>query len=148
MRRTLCCLLLISVAACGGTGSAEDDAVAGPCFVTYADPAFVISGARNSVTSAPIGAFALQGIKLDGAEYFLTLRQAALRNATIAGDTVQCATGCGFAVQEGSYTFTVSAPGYVSKSVEVNAKYSSVVGSCPTSYSGPTSVSIALEPGL
>lgn len=134
------------LAACGGGSPGNDEAIAGPCIVTYADPVFLIVDVRSSLTSVPVSDFRIEAIKVGTIAYPLSAAQGQLRNATVQANAVQCRIPCGFAVGEGDYSFTVSATGFQPKALQISAKYAIFAGGCPASYSGPTSVSITLDP--
>ena len=142
-------LPVVLLSSCGGD-TGEQGGVAGPCAIFFNDPVLMISGASDSSTQSPIPEVELSAITVDGR--LLDARVLALspsKNVRQTANGLACTLPCGFSVTEGKYTMTATAVGYRPASVQLEAKYGSVVkasGGCPTTVSGPTSVALALQP--
>jgi len=70
-------------------------------------------------------------------------------NVRAVGSSLECTVPCGFATQEGALSFTVSAPGFVTRSVAANGAYSSRTGNgagCPLNLAGGNRIAVALSP--
>lgn len=130
-------ILTSSLAGCRALG-------AGECSHTFRDPVLAILAARDSATTAPISPVGLTSFTLGGypTEGVIFLPNSV--NVRLVGDTMVCTIPCGFSNIEGHYTFRAGAPGYVPRTVSVNARYANFDGGCPSSSGGSTNASIAL----
>jgi len=139
-------VLLAMLSGCGGGG--DEETLYGPCFIDANEPALTIDGVRNSISGAVIPSFVLSGISVHGHPMVLGHyeRPTIAINSRVVGATVECGTPCGFSRQEGMYTFTVSATGYVSKAVTVSGRYAAYAGGCPGLLSGGAHTAFTLNP--
>ena len=138
--------LLLGLSACGGGG--EEANLAGACFVAYAEPSLIIASVQNAVSAASVPVVSLSNITLDGMAFNSSYLPPGA-NVRPIGSTLECTLPCGFAVQEGALAFTVSAPGYVARSVAANGAYSSRTGNgagCPLYLTGGNRIADALSP--
>ena len=114
-------------------------------------PILTIREARNAATGAPIAQIVLSDIHIHGQlqtgneMQFLMVGPA--RNATIEGNQLRCTLDCAFSHDNGDYQFTVSAPGYTSKTVTVpNVRYTEFDrDGCWSRPTGGTTISLALD---
>ena len=139
---------LFRLVAIGATASVAgcDAETNGPCVHTYDDPLIHITRAVDAGTGAAIPTVWLSAFTLGG---LVTGPQPLLAGSpafsvTPEDQSLRCAPGCGFGTSEGVYRFSAAAPGYVTATVEVNARYSRFDGGCPSSNSGSTSLDIRL----
>jgi hypothetical protein len=143
---SICALAVLSLVACGGGRDADDDGVAGPCFVEYTSTVFTLVSAVNEVSAAPIPQVTLANITVGGVPLSLVTLPTQASNVRVSGATVQCTLPCGFSIQDGAYSMSVSAPGCATKTVVFTAGYTSHVGSCPATVGGGSRISLALAP--
>jgi len=139
--------LLAVLSACGGGGGGEERPLYGPCFVGAAEPSLIISSVQNSVSAASVPIVSLSNITLDGMAFNLSFLPREAVNVQVVGSSLECTVPCGFAVQEGAFSFTASAPGYAVRSVAANGAYSSSTGTgCPLYLTGGTRITVSLSP--
>ncbi|MEO5669646.1 MAG: hypothetical protein ABIR26_03040 [Ramlibacter sp.] len=140
--------LIFGLTSCGGGG--DDAPVAGPCVVRYAEPSLIISSVQNAATGAAIPVVSLSGITIDGVAFNMAPLAAEARNVRAVGSALECTTACGFTVHEGAIAFTVSAPGFLPRSVAATGAYSSRSGNpggCPLDLTGGNRINLSLTPG-
>lgn len=137
----VCMPVLLS---CGGAAC--------PQGVALLNPILHLRDAKNASTQASVAQVVLSDIRIHGRLQsgddmrFLLPRNA--RNTTVEGNQLRCTLSCSFGVESGDYQFTVSALGYVSKTITVtDVRYTgSEGGGCnPTPTGGPT-ISLVLNP--
>ena len=141
--RRLVRLVAIGTTACIAGCDAETN---GPCVHTYDDPLIHITRATDAATGAAIPTVWLSAFTLGG---MVTGPQPLLAGSpafgvTPEGQVLRCDPGCGFGTSEGVYRFSAAAPGYLTATVEVNARYSRFDGGCPSSNSGSTRLDVRL----
>lgn len=139
-------MLVAGLTACGG---GEPEQLAGPCVVIATEPSFVIASVHNSVSGAPIAVVSLSGITRDGLALDLSLLPREASNVRVVGSSLECTAPCGFATLEGAFSFTVSAPGYVSRAVAASGAFSTHSGNgagCPLYLSGGNRTTVSLVP--
>ncbi len=68
------------------------------------------------MSAASVPVVSLNNMTVDGVA-FEALFLPSNGNVREVGDSLECTVPCGFAVQEAAFSFTVSAPGYVSRTV-------------------------------
>ena len=132
------------ISGCGGGGTSEDS-LAGPCVIVPSGPSLTIAAATHATTGLAIPVITLSDVKIGGTAMTAFL-PGELMNAKPIGSNLECTVACGFSSSEGATTFTVSAPGYASKTVNTTSTYATRVGGCPGSLSNGARISIALEP--
>ncbi|AFZ69694.1 hypothetical protein [Deinococcus peraridilitoris] len=66
-----------------------------------------------------------QGNLSDTSGLFTGRAQNAARNVMLDGETLKCTVACAFGWPEGTYRFTISAPGYQPQDVEATTSYQS-----------------------
>ena len=138
--------LLLCLAACGGGG--EERPLAGPCVVNYLEPSLIISSVQNSMSAAAVPVVSLSNITVDGQPFNASFLPSN-GNVRVVGSALECTVPCGFAVQEAALAFTVSAPGYVARTVTGNGAYSVRAGNgagCPLDLSGGNRIAVSLTP--
>ena len=141
-------LLVLGLTSCGGGG--DDPPLAGPCVVSYAEPSLIISSVQNAATGASVPVVSLSGITIDGTAFNVASLPREAVNVKAVGSALECTTPCGFAVHEGAIAFTVSAPGFVARSVAATGSYSSRSGNpggCPLNLTGGNRINLSLSPG-
>lgn len=129
---------------CGGSACPTD--------VVFDNPILNVRDARNALTGASIAQVVLSDIRIHGQlqsggdMQFLVPRNA--RNTTIEGNQLRCTLNCSFGVETGDYQFTVSAPGYSSKTVSLtDVRYSgSERDGCRSTPTGGPTISLVLDP--
>jgi len=115
-------------------------------------PILTIREARNAATGAPIAQVVLSNIHIQGqlqtGNKMQFLMTGPPRNVTIEGDRLRCTLECAFSHDNGDYQFTVSAPGYMSKTVTVpGVRYTAFErDGCTNTVTRGTTISLVLEP--
>lgn len=130
-------VITLSLSACGRLPF-----VAGPCVHLQEGGLVRINSVSDTETGAPISPVRLEGLLLVGPggqpdpdQGPLLIGEGA-RNIQIEGDALVCEVACRFGVMEGTYRFTVTAPGYETLEVEQEAHYTGGQGGCPSSATG------------
>jgi hypothetical protein len=134
-------LAALAIAACGGSSSG-DNVNAGPCELTYLEPVLSITSATDSATAGQISVVSFTAITVNGVSLNLEIAAAYSRNVSVSGSGVVCTVPCAFSIQQGSYSFAASSPGYVSQQRVLQVGYSRLSGNCPASYSGATQLAL------
>lgn len=151
----ICAPLLLS--ACSGdnneasqfTEPRDDDMPVGICVHYYEDPLINIISAQETETGYAIDQVNISNITLAGQAVNLhRYSQDNLSNFTLDtdGNGGYCTLPCTFLEGEGSVSFDVSANGYQSKSVELEAEYQTFDGGCPSYSSDGVVMAIELTP--
>ncbi len=145
-RRFCISLLLLSGVACaGGSGCPDND-------FRFRDPVLRIASAKSSQTGAAITQVTLSEITIAGvrkteADVQFYTRHELSRSIFGDGDRVVCNVECAFGVEEGLWKFTISAPGFQSKTVSYPVRYAGTERDDCTVYSvGSFSVDVSLDP--
>lgn len=124
------------------------------CFaeIIIEDPILTIREARNASTGAPIPDVVLTNIHIQGQlqrgndlEFVLG---ADSRNAILGGDQLHCTLECAFGADDdnGEWRFTVSAPGYTTKTLTIpDVRYDFERDGCTHTARG-TVISLTLDP--
>ncbi len=111
------------------------------------DPANIeITRARNSRTGAGIPRVTLRDFRIDGVpvtDLNELVSDGVARGVTVSGQTLECEIPCAFGRRYGAYRFTVSAPGYQSRSVEFEGGHNLPPDACSN---GPNQVTLTLDP--
>jgi len=136
-------LLLVFVTSCstpGGNGI-------GPCVHTYEDPVIHVNQVTDLVKGQAIGAFKVTSALRDTFTVdAIILKGYVAYNAVVFDSVLICNTPCGFGIDEGTYTLSISAPNYRDTTIVVQAKYAVFKGGCPSSNSGGTIVNFQMQP--
>lgn len=121
----------------------------GPCDVQWKSPLVEITKVEAESSNRSISKILLTDFVVRGDS--VSLQYSGLDEGTnikVEGDTLLCAVPCSFGREQGSYAFTVAAPGYESKRLNLGeVKYANrkEEGPCPRIiYSGSQNVSIRL----
>lgn len=118
----------------------------GVCVHEYRDPLIVIKQVVDGVTGRPVPTVALTSFVLNGQPLAVTqvLPAARDRNVLVRGDTLWCEVQCGFSSSEGSWVFTISAPGYSPLGYHQDIRYRVFKGGCPSYNAGSTELAFRL----
>ena len=124
----------------------------GPCVITYGEPLFSITTARDALTDVAIGQVVLRDFTYDRPPgprpplLFLTNHVGLTpTNVTRTATELVCTVRCAFGAAEGGYTFTFGAAGYRDTTLTVvDARFSQSVGSCPQTLSGGVALNLRL----
>lgn len=137
-----CVFLLVTIL------SGCDEVGLGGCEHIYQEPLFRVGSVTDARTGAALAAVSLTDIEIDGHAVtglgMLTGPPAA--GVHVTGDTLVCATGCGFATQPGLYAFEASAPGYAPRAMAMRGAYRHFDGGCPSRNWGSTTLEVTLIP--
>ena len=138
--------VLLALAAVFATGCNLSGS-AGPCYHEYRDPVLLLE-VRGSGRAGPVlSGVAVTAITIDGRPMVpAELSKPPSRGVTVSGDTLICQAGCGFGTSEGRYTMTLGLQGYRPATVQVDARYETSKGGCPSYNAGPTRFTTALAP--
>lgn len=127
----------------------DTNATQGSCQVEREDPLIRITEAKSRGSGESIPELILTDITLDGSNARVPLLSPDSGATVISEDSLRCAVPCGFANNQGEYTFTVSAPNYQSKEVDLGrVEYDEreEIGSCPAIiYRGSREVQLSLS---
>ena len=126
---------------CGGSNSA------GPCEHTYEDPVIHIVSVASTTTHLPVPGFKIAEVFRDNAQRTASALRSVSYNVAAYDSILYCNAPCGFGFETGNYRFKVSAQGYRDTVIAVTANYAITMAGCPSSSSGGTEMSIALQPG-
>jgi hypothetical protein len=128
-------------------GSLNGCVGAGPCEHTYRQAILLIDAARDAEDGSPLPMVALSHIRRNGNEQdpkFLVLGPPS-HGVEVHGDSLVCHVPCGFATDEGNYTFTVSADGYPPQERTYEARYRVFKGGCPSYNDGGLRIVLSLS---
>jgi hypothetical protein len=139
-------LVALGLAGCGGGAASSDDGGFQACYTTYAEPVLALSGVADSVSGASVRSVIIAGVTVQGVQVDPFLLTSTSSNVTASGGELVCQLPCGFSNLEGQYRFTVKSAGYQDRVVAVAAAYARFTGTCVTTFSGSTSVSLQLTP--
>lgn len=122
----------------------------GYCDNKFRDPILRIERVLDARTKRRIPRVTLTHISLGGQPVltptWLNLNSVAY-NATGDATRLVCDVACGFGFIPGMYQFTVAAPGYRPRIVEVPARYQRITGpGCPVYSEGSTVLVMVLDP--
>ena len=137
----ICLPILLS---CGGSACPLDEVINIP-ILTIQEATDASTGAR--IPQLVLSDISIQGQLQRGASMELLVSSDS-RNATVDGDQLRCAIACAFSHGNGDYTFTVSAPGYVSKTINVpGVRYTAFQrNGCTNTATRGTSLTVVLDP--
>ena len=119
----------------------------GACEHVFRDPILRVVEVVG-VNGTPIPSVTLVGVVVNGraVEDLPRLTLAPSVGLTFTDGLLQCQVACGFGVAEGTYEFTVGAPGFQDKRISKTARYKTFEGGCPSENSGSTDLSVVLTP--
>ena len=122
--------------------------VGGPCSHTYRDPLLTIATATNSASGVGVARLLLAEFRVNGqpAQPQMVILGDQSERVTLADEVVICDVACAFGTSEGRYEFTVSAPGYRTAAVQVEARYPRFKGGCPSYNAGTNRLDVRLAP--
>ena len=122
---------------------------AGTCQVEWEDPLIRITEAEDTSSNESIRELTLTDITRDGSDVRVPLLSLRSGAEALSEDSLRCSIPCGFANDEGEYAFTVSAPDYQSKEVDLGkVEYNEREerGPCPAIiYRGSREVQVSLS---
>ena len=120
------------------------------CNWRFLEPVIRITTARDARTNKSIPRVFLDSMRIHGSRPVSLqplVRVEGASGIVLENETIQCTVQCAFGNQEGPYEFLVSAPGYHSRLVTVDARYKNYRKGCPEgTISGSTEVALTLEP--
>jgi hypothetical protein len=128
-------------------GCSPDDLTSGPCVHTYEDALFHIESVVDADSLTPIDTIVISEAMRDTISHppsRLTLEYS--DGIEVRGDTIVCEVPCSFGTYEGSWTFRVSAAGYPSQWLSVNAQYAVFHGGCPSYNDSGMTINWKLDP--
>lgn len=133
--------LLMAIGACNSSN------ISCAQVVSVAAPAVVLTSVTDKQSGSAITQFTVSNFSVDGQ----TMTAAGIvssvpgTNATVQNGTLACTGVCGFGGTEGTYSFTVSAPGHPDAKITVAARYAGAVGQgCERRLTDGTDVTVAL----
>lgn len=133
--------LVIAAAGCGGNN------VTCAQVVSVASPTVIISSVTDRQTGAAIPQFTVSNFSVDGQALAAATVVSGVpgANATVQNGALACTGTCGFGGGEGTYSFTVSAPGHADAKITVAAKYAGAIGQgCERRLTDGTVVAVTL----
>jgi hypothetical protein len=131
---------VVALQACGGGA----EPTAGPCEHTYLEPILLIDAVTVEGETTPLSRVVITDLRLDGVAVASPLLESSTGIVATA-DGLECSVPCGLQNTEGTYTFQLKAPGYVTRSASVQARYAVFDGGCPSSNNGGTHVSFTMR---
>jgi hypothetical protein len=145
-RHVLLFVLGVLVLPVTGCDSSRTD---GTCQVEWEDPLIRITEAEGRGSGESIPELILTDITLDGSKVRVPLLSPDSGASALSEDSLRCAVPCGFANDEGEYTFVVSAADYQTKNInlgEVEYDEREERGPCPAIiFRGSREVQISLS---
>lgn len=146
MKHLIVLSCLLSLLACVEEES-DKDTLNGPCVVEYQDSVVKIESAISGTSSEDIQAVVISEITLNEVDVDLRyLNEESKENVVFdfEANAVTCNIPCGFSSLEGNYNFKVSAEGYQSEMLNIDASYSVFDGGCPARYNVGAEIDIVL----
>jgi len=121
---------------------------AGGCSHEYRDPLLVLRAAQDSVKARAIARVGVSDITIGNRVVPLTylMQSLPISRVTLSNDTLWCDVPCGFGNEEGVWRFAVSATGYRSQTMRVDAQYRHFDGGCPSYSEGSVIFAVRLAP--
>ena len=119
----------------------------GACYHIFKDPVLAITGVTGA-NSTLLASVTISEVTFGGQAVIdlpALIAAPAYGVDLISNTVLRCQIRCGFGMGEGSYAFTVTAPGYHEKRVSVTARYANFDGGCPSENSGSAQVTVSLE---
>lgn len=115
-----------------GCSEADNGTGIGPCVHNYEEPILHVQSVTNAQTGAQIEAIILSDVRIDSTKTdlrFLIIEsnRIAMLDSSLVGNPP-----CSFGIQEGKYSFSVSASGYRDTLIIADAAYSIFEGGCPS----------------
>ncbi len=150
-------VLVVQFVLLSAGSSACAEATSGPCFVDYQSPVFEVRKVVNASSGGGVAQIRFRSFNLtrNGTVVTQDIRSQVAgpyHGVTVATDgstDLICDVSCGFGIEPGHFSMTVTAPGFVPKQLEYDVNFTSTSGGkggCPLILSGPTKVDISLVP--
>ena len=120
-----------------GSDSENEEPLAGPCVVNHREPVVNLDAAYGRQSGAVIGDLEITGLAVNDQtfnELELELLATAGSNISASGDSLFCTLPCQFGNEEGNWTFTATADGYLPTEQSLEASYGVFEGGCPSYY--------------
>lgn len=119
------------------------------CLVRAGEPLITVAAVRDSASGVAIPVVRISDIHFHGSivpdlGVLVDPSRAPVMRAVVEGPVLRCTVVCGFAASSGEYRFTVTAPGYASRVVTVDASYARLSDACPKVMSAGPRLSVAL----
>lgn len=135
---------VLILTSCGGSACPLDEVINIP-ILTVQDATDASTGER--IPQLVLSDISIQGQPQSGGAMQLLVSTDS-RNTTIEGNQLRCTIACAFSHTNGDYVFTVSAPGYVSKTVTVpSVRYTEFQhNGCTNTATRGTSLAIVMDP--
>ncbi len=131
-----------------GPNSDNEEALAGPCVVLHRESVVHLDAASGSQSGAVIGDLEITGLAVNDqtvSELELELLATAGSNISASGDSLFCTLPCQFGIEEGTWTFTATADGYLPTEQSLVASYGVFEGGCPAYYDEGSHFEIQLD---
>lgn len=129
---------VIAVLPCAcGSDSDNEEPLGGACVVTHLEPVVHLDAAYGRESAAVIGELEITGVAVNdqpASELKLELLATAGGNISASGASLFCTLPCQFGVEEGTWTFTAVADGYLPTEQSLEASYGVFEGGCPAYY--------------
>ena len=131
---------VLALQACGG----DTEPTAGACAHTYLEPILLIDAVTVEGETTPLSRVVITDLRLDGVAVASPLMEGSTGIVATA-EGLECSVPCGLRNTEGTYAFELKAPGFVTRSASVQARYAVFDGGCPSSNDGGTHVSFTMR---
>ena len=122
--------------ACGSDSDYEEE-MAGTCDIVFREPVIHLDAAYGQQSGAVIGDIVMTDLTVNDRalnEFNVGFLADDGVNVSAEGNTLYCTLPCQFGVEEGIWTFTVTADGYLPTGQNLEAAYGSFDGGCPAYY--------------
>lgn len=117
----------------------------GPCEFVEVGHVMELRTASNATTGAAIPSVFLSDIRYHDEPVRLQFVPVG-PGASLESDGIRCSPACSFEKMTGPFSFDVSANGYSTKRVAVDAQWANVELGCPGRASGSTVFNVTLQP--
>lgn len=140
-------VIAVLLCACG-SDSDNEQPLAGPCVVTQLEPVVHLDAAYGRQSGAVIGELEISGLAVNDqtlSELELELIATGGGNISASGASLFCTLPCQFGVEEGTWTFTAAADGYLPTDQSLDAGYDVFEGGCPAHYDEGSHFEVQLD---
>lgn len=128
------------------TDEKGDNNIVGPCIHEYKEAVFHVTSVRDTVNDSFINFVKIKNLKIDGIvqnNFWITGNSYSI---AVSDSVIYCNVPFGFGYMNGTYEFTLEAPGYAPKNfVITDVEYSINEGDCPSYSNGGKRVQLVIN---
>lgn len=128
------------------TDEKGDKNIVGPCIHEYKEAVFHVTSVRDTVNDSFINFVKIKNLKIDGVvqnNFWITGNSYSI---AVSDSVIYCNVPFGFGYMNGTYEFTLEAPGYSPKNfVITDVEYSINEGGCPSYSDGGKRVQLVIN---